>query len=100
MAKKKEKKYSFEDLKFETHHIDSNASRAVLNFNNNYGISIISGDDFLTTPEFPFEIGILKFGEITDEIIGYCDIQTINEQIKNIQNLPDAKKEDDEIAKE
>ena len=65
-------------------------------FVNNYGISVIPEDDGLT-----YEVAVLRHSQgryphltyespITDDVERYCDVDTVDNLIEQIRNLPTA----------
>lgn len=85
---------NFNDLKFKT---DSSPfgfmERARLQFPNGYGISVIRGTYSYGGDEGLYECAVLKNDElcydtpITNDVIGYCDEDKVNEIIKQIEEL-------------
>ncbi len=86
---------NFNDLKFKR---DNNClfgfmDRARLQFPNGYGISVIRGTFSYGGNEGLYECAVLKDNElcydtpITNDVIGYCDEDKVNEIIKQIEEL-------------
>jgi hypothetical protein len=84
---------TFDDLKFEKHHSDRNGTIAKMNFDNGYGISVITGDRFYTTTERPYEVAVLWNDKIdytsgiTKDVIGYQTKREVEGLMEQIQNL-------------
>lgn len=83
---------TFKDLKFKTHaHPDMFDTYARLNFENNYGISVITGG--YGSVKEPYEIAVLYDNEITynthitDDVIGHQTESLVTEIMKQIQQL-------------
>ena len=83
---------TFKDLEFtDKDHIDG--QRAVLEFDNGYGVSVITGYGAYGNAESPYEIAILKEGSlcydtpITNNVIGYNTAEEVTEYMKKIQKL-------------
>ena len=98
----------FNMLEFKPHPIKEfsiiSVKRATIFFNNGYGASVITSD--MTTPfgkivytdeKHPYELAILEGNEedfdicydtyLTDDVIGYCDAEKINDLLKKISKL-------------
>lgn len=67
--------------------------RARLQFPNGYGISVIRGTYSYGGDEGLYECAVLKDNKlcydttITDDVIGYCDEDKVNEIIKQVEEL-------------
>ena len=100
MAKKSKTYATFKDLKWQDH--PDGGKMAIINFSNDFGASIISGENFYSSEEFPFEIAVLKFGNIcfnsgiTEDVIGYCNEETVTNILKDIQDLEQAVEDEEE----
>lgn len=85
---------TFKDLKFEDHKVTSSFStQAVIEFDNKYGVSVITGDRAYSSEKNPYEVAILYKDQITynthitDNVIGYCDEEKVTEIMKQVQEL-------------
>jgi hypothetical protein len=83
---------TFKDLKFKTHaHPDMFDTHARINFENNYGISVITGG--YGDKNSPYEIAVLYDNKITyntyitDDVIGYNNEKSVTRIMKQIQEL-------------
>lgn len=82
------------DLDFKEHPACALSVRAVADFKNGYGASIVSGEMFYTNAETPFEIAVLH-GEaicydsgLTDDVFGYLTEDEANRVLAAIEALP------------
>jgi len=96
----KEMKYkTFRDLKFKRHPVArddipmfADAKQAKLEFGNGYGVSVLSGGAFYTSPG-TYELGVTKDGSltyksgITKEVLGYLSEKRVTEVMKQVQDL-------------
>ena len=88
---------TFDDLKFNLHTEKGFDTHAVMFFDNDYGISVITGEDAYTDDKHPYECAVIKRSEvgycmvydtpITDSVIGFCNKDKITEIMKQIQEL-------------
>lgn len=85
---------TFEDLEFKLHGWAPDSFHAVLNFDNNYGVSVLFGDTFYSnTALSTYEVGILYKNflcytiPLTDDVIGYCTESEVTEIMKKVQEL-------------
>ena len=95
---------TFNDLQFEEHPnslyggaMFSDARHALLFFDNGYGISVISGRAFYTSPLGPYEVAVLSGNAegwdltydtpITNDVIGHCTEKKVSSIMKKIQKL-------------
>lgn len=85
---------TIKDLKFEPHPIGEGI-QAVIEFDNGYGASVISGTRyFYSTPARPYEIAVLYDGvivydtPITNDVCGYLTEDEANEILTQIEALP------------
>jgi hypothetical protein len=82
---------TFADLEFKPHELGGNNTRARLNFDNGYGISVITLPDVGYTG---YEIAVLADDEITygtpitDDVIPYLSSDEVTEIMRQIQELP------------
>lgn len=71
-------------------------SQWVIGFKNGYQASIITGEYTLTNKYYPYELAVLKNGEvcydtpITDKVIGYQTADEVGEILAKIEALPKA----------
>lgn len=71
-------------------------SRWVIGFKNGYEASIITGKYTYTDKEHPYELAVLKNGElcydtpITNDVIGYLTEDEVGEILEKIEALPKA----------
>ena len=85
---------TFEDLEFKPHGWAPNSLHAVLNFDNDYGVSVLFGDTFYSNTSLnTYEVGILYKNNLcyttplTDDVIGYCTKNEVTEIMRKIQEL-------------
>ena len=83
---------TFKDLEFtDKDYIDG--QRAVLEFDNGYGISVITGYGAYGSTDAPYEIAVLKDGvicydtEITSDVVGYLTPDKVTKIMIKIQEL-------------
>jgi 23S rRNA maturation-related 3'-5' exoribonuclease YhaM len=86
--------YKFSDLEFKPHGL-GNEEQARMDFPNEFGISVISGPQFHTSKEEPYECAVMYRGSldcdtyITDNVIGYCTEARVEEIMNQIAELPE-----------
>ena len=85
---------TFKDLEFKKHPSSFGFDKqAVLNFDNNYGVSVITGSSAYTSHDKPFEVAIMYNEElcysthITDDVLGYQSADDVNRILFEVQNL-------------
>lgn len=88
---------TFKHLKFKPHPANypgcDDGTQARMDFPNGYGVSVITGSMFYSTPDTPYELAILKNGRlcydtpITDDVLGYLTKKEVTEVMKQVQNL-------------
>jgi len=86
---------TFEDLEFNVHpnSLFGFNGQAKMDFDNGYGVSVITGEYAYTSELEPYEIAILHDGIITydthisDDVIGYCTQEKVTEIMKQVQEL-------------
>lgn len=84
---------TFKDLEFKAKDIVVPGQMAKLEFDNGYGISVISGYGAYGSTVAPYELAVLKDGElcydteITSDVIGYLTADKVTEYMKQIQEL-------------
>lgn len=83
---------TFLDLVFNNN--DSYFNRArISDFGNGYGVSVVYGKGAYGDSKIPFEVAVLKDNDLcydthlTDDVIGYCDVEDVNTLMKQIQEL-------------
>ena len=92
MDNKNKEMKEFKDLEFIDKY-DTNGKMSTLEFDNGYGISVITGYGTYADTENPYEIAVLKDGslcydtEITDDVIGYLTPNDVTEYMIKIQDL-------------
>ncbi len=86
----------FTDLVFISHRNTPHFStQASINFDNGYGVSVITGKGAYSSDAQPYEIAILHGDEIyydsgiTDDVIGYQTAEDVTNVMKLIQELPE-----------
>ena len=62
-------------------------SRAVIEFDNGYGVSIIRGWGAYKDAEHPFELGVIKNGELEFEPYGHLNALEVMQHIMEIKAL-------------
>ena len=86
---------TFKDLEFNNHPLSPEyfSKAASLTFCNGYGVSVIAGEMAYSNDERPYELAVLKDGdlcydtEITDDVLGYLTEQDVTEVMKKVQLL-------------
>lgn len=86
---------TFKDLKFEEHPAAGYgfSTQAIMDFDNNYGLSVITGSGAYTSSEKPYEVAIMYNGKltytsgITDDVIRYQTADDVSEIMKRVQEL-------------
>lgn len=82
---------TFDDLQFEDHPIGE-GKKARLNFNNGYGVSVITGSKYFCCDAYTYEVAVLKDDcicystPITDDVLGYQTKNQISRIMKEIQS--------------
>ena len=84
----------FKDLEFKTHEVyPMYSTQATLNFENDYGISVITRDCAYTSYNAPYEVAVLYKGEltyethITNDVLGYQKEEDVTNIMIEIQKL-------------
>jgi len=83
----------FDDLEFEQLEFDGYTSRAIVNFDNGYGASIVTGGMTYTNDDGPYELAVLDKGKITyatpitDDVIVYLTESEVMDLLKKISLL-------------
>ena len=81
-------------LKFKAQHPDIGGCQAVIEFDNGYGASVVSGGIAYTSERLPYELAVLKDGEIcydtpvTDDVLGYQTSDSVASLLNQIASLP------------
>lgn len=89
---------TFDDLEFDVHPARFSmfgkfSEQARMDFDNGYGVSVITGSGAYSDNEHPYEVAVMKDGslcydtDITDDVIGYCDTQKVTDIMKQVQEL-------------
>lgn len=79
---------TFKDLVFR---YDNGIIQARINFNNNYGISVVNGPNFYCDQD-TYEVAVLRNNclyydtPITDDVLGYQTPEDIDEIMKELQS--------------
>ena len=86
---------TFKDLDFKPHSIRLSGEQATMNFDNKYGVSVISGPMFYTNISHPYEVAILYNDSITyntsiaNDALGYQTKAMVTNIMKKVQLLKD-----------
>ena len=84
---------SFKDLVFETHTTCKDGTQARLDFDNGYGVSVITGSMFYTDAKGLYEVAVMHNGKlcydtpITEDVIGHLDRKEVEEVMTQVQAL-------------
>lgn len=84
---------TFKDLEFKTHKTIGYSTQARLDFNNGYGISVITGYRAYTDIDAPYEIAVMKNKKlcyttvITDNVLAKQSEEDVTEIMSQIQGL-------------
>jgi len=84
----------FEQLVFVDHPVGLGGTHAILDFPNGYGASVVSGDMFYCRENMPYELAVMKCGDlcydtpITNDVIGYLTKDEVESILVQISNLP------------
>jgi len=85
---------TFKDLEFKPHSI-GNGLQAVMNFDNNYGVSVVKFNGSYGFNSDLWEVAILYKEaltyntDITDDVLGYQTDQDVTDIMKKVQMLKD-----------
>jgi hypothetical protein len=85
---------TFKDLKFKPHTI-GNGLQAVMNFDNNYGVSVVKFNGSYGFHQDLWEVAILYTDaityntDITDDVLGHQTDEDVTEVMKKVQKLKD-----------
>lgn len=83
----------FKDLEFIDKDIVVPSQMAKLEFDNGYGVSVITGYGAYGSTNAPYELAILKHGslcydtKITNDVIGYLTPDDVTDYMKQVQEL-------------
>ena len=83
----------FKDLEFIDKDIVVPSQMAKLEFDNGYGVSVITGYGAYGSTNAPYELAVLKDGslcydtEITNDVIGYLTPDDVTDYMKQVQEL-------------
>ncbi len=81
------------DLNFKPHPMGMGGSQAEHEFPNGYGVSVITGSMFYTSDDAPYEIAIIKYGDIcydtpiTDDVLGYQTEADVDDVLRQVEEL-------------
>ena len=85
---------TFKDLEFKPHSVQSHFdTQAELEFDNGYGVSVITRPSAYSNTNCPYEIAVLYKGsicystDITDDVIGYQTEADVTEVMRRVQGL-------------
>lgn len=85
---------TFKDLVFEEHiHHTMFMKRAVISFDNGYGVSVVTGNFTYTDEKHPYELAVLKDGslcydtKVTNDVCGYLTAHEVTEKMFEVQRL-------------
>jgi hypothetical protein len=86
---------TFEDLEFkDLSNQWYSKTQARMDFENGYGVSVITGSGAYGSGSHPYEVAVMLNGSlcydtpITDDVIGYNDESMVTEIMKKVQELP------------
>ena len=85
---------TFDDLEFKKHHIAG--TQAVMEFDNGYGVSVITGPIAYGGDHGLYELAVLKGASlcydtpVTDDVIGHLSPAEVSEKMAEVQTLPKA----------
>jgi hypothetical protein len=83
---------TFDDLEFQKHRIAGR--QAVMEFDNGYGVSVITGPMAYGGDRGLYELAVLKGASlcydtpVTDDVIGYLSPKEVSEKMAEVQALP------------
>lgn len=81
---------TFKDLKFEPRYL---SSQATMEFDNGYGVSVLSGNIAYSNGIDTYELAVLKNGDlcydtpITDDVLAYITEEEVTKAMEEIQKL-------------
>lgn len=85
---------TFKDLKFEPRYL---SSQATMEFDNGYGVSVLSGNIAYFNGIDTYELAVLKNGDlcydtpITDDVLSYITEEEVTKAMEEIQKLESIK---------
>lgn len=85
----------FDDLVFKSHPNKNCGfnTQAEINFDNGFGVSVITGDSAYSSEGAPYEVAVLYDGEITystpitNNVLGYQTAEEVTDIMKQVQEL-------------
>jgi len=85
---------TFEDLQFTPRHSDTDDQVTTLEFSNDYGVSVITGESYYTSEKAPYELAVLYKGELTyledicdGDVCGWLTDEDVTELMHKVQHL-------------
>ena len=87
---------TFKDLRFKKHPVYKHykgAKRAVMEFENGFGVSVLIGSCFYSNGISSYEVAILKDGELcydsglNEDVFGWLSVYEVSKVMKEIQLL-------------
>ena len=84
---------TFKDLEFKPHTADENGVQATIEFENEWGASVVRYEHSYGGKSGLFELAVLKDGyvdmnnDITDDVMGWLDESDVTKVLKQIQEL-------------
>lgn len=85
---------TFDDLEFKKHRISG--TQAVMEFDNGYGVSVITGPIAYGGDQGLYELAVLKGASlcystpVTDDVIGHLSPEEVTQKMTEVQALPRA----------
>jgi len=86
----------FDALIFKPHPAGMGGTRAVIDYPNGYGASVITGKVFYTDEEHPYELAVMDANGITyttpltEDVLGYLTKDDVEALLLQISQLPQA----------
>lgn len=87
---------TFKDLKFKTHHYSG--KQAELKFTNNFGVSVLLGDEYYSNGVDTYEVATLLNDHLVyiegitdDDVAAYPTAEEVTELMEKVQQLPKIK---------
>ena len=84
---------TFKDLEFKKHLNSMFNTQSTMQFNNDYGVSVITGDGAYSSNSGPYEVAITYKGgltyntNITNDVLGYQTEKNVTEIMIKVQKL-------------
>ena len=81
-------------LEFKLHPNGISGTQAKLEFDNGYGVSVVTGNFFYTNDDEPYELAVTVGDRcvydtgITEDVLGYLTMDQVNQYINEVKNLP------------